>query len=142
MEQQSELIINGIQHWGCNKCGNFLPATDKYGRVESDMGWLCHNCIKKLTDEDIPLVFEDDKLAYFEFGGYTFYPERNFTKKEKAGNEYMTRLSVDEKLQLNTQYAYGDFYKTAPKPWKDLYRCEETGRLYCPTQSRLLNYDE
>jgi hypothetical protein len=140
-EQQNELIIDGVQHWQCNKCGNYLPATDKFGRVESDAGWLCHDCIKKLTDEDVPLTFEDDKLASFEFGGYTFYPERNFTKKEKADDEYLTRLRIDENLKLNIKFTHKDFYAEAPKPWKDLYRCEETGRLYCPTARFLMIYE-
>ena len=62
-------------------------------------------------------------------------------KQNKEDDEYLTRLRIDENLKLNIKFTHKDFYAEAPKPWKDLYRCEETGRLYCPTARFLMIYE-
>ena len=48
-----------MEKWVCQNCKKKFEATDKFGRVESYFGFLCHACIKKLQEEGEELRFED-----------------------------------------------------------------------------------
>ena len=128
------------QKFKCTQCGKRTPATDAGGRCETDRGWLCNDCIDRLRLDGIALEFEDDRVDYFEFGGYTFWGVRNFTKAETEHNGFMEKLKFDGKL-VPINYSHKNFYAVAPKPYKDLYRCEETGLLYCPLDECLALYE-
>lgn len=45
----------------CQMCGTETVFTDKGGRCETDMGWLCHNCIKICKANGEHLHFEDEQ---------------------------------------------------------------------------------
>lgn len=46
----------------CQECGEIVPFTDEGGRCETYYGWLCHDCIAKLTARGEQLHFEDEGL--------------------------------------------------------------------------------
>ena len=48
------------EEWECQHCHKHFPATDEGGRVETDMGFLCHGCIKDLEGKGEKLHFEDE----------------------------------------------------------------------------------
>lgn len=43
----------------CAECGKITPFTDEGGRCEINEGWLCNDCIDKLTREGWKLIFAD-----------------------------------------------------------------------------------
>lgn len=49
------------EEWECQYCHKHFPATDDFGRVESDLGFLCHKCIEELTADGNELRWEDEQ---------------------------------------------------------------------------------
>ena len=47
--------------WECQHCHKNFPATDEFGRVESDLGFLCHKCIKELSAKGAKLTWVDEE---------------------------------------------------------------------------------
>ena len=47
--------------WECQHCHKHFPATDEFGRVESDLGFLCHKCIKELSAKGAKLTWVDEE---------------------------------------------------------------------------------
>ena len=47
----------------CTECGTDVSFTDNGGRCESDLGWLCNDCIKKLQEQGLRLFFEDENVT-------------------------------------------------------------------------------
>lgn len=60
-EQESYASVESHDEWECQHCHKYFPATDEFGRVESDLGFLCHKCIKELTADGIELRWEDEQ---------------------------------------------------------------------------------
>ena len=55
-------IHNGEETCKCTNCHKETPFTDVGGRCETDLGWLCNECIEQLKQEGIDLQFQDDEL--------------------------------------------------------------------------------
>ena len=96
----------------------------------------------------------EKNLGTFEYGGYHFTPVRQFRKgeieKHLAGDSRpwkmdahyaMRNMRTDRSIQL-PQYTYSGFFAAATDKDCDIFRCEETGRLYVPGQNELFGYKE
>ena len=87
----------------------------------------------------------------FEYGGYHFIPERQFTKREDDFFKITRRLKTDRELGFfaadyygrgsqKFPYSYDDFYAVSTDKKCDIFRCVENGRLYVPCQYELQQY--
>ncbi len=54
---------NTMETCNCTCCGKTTPFTDDGGRCETDLGWLCNDCIKQLTEQQYQLHFEDEDMG-------------------------------------------------------------------------------
>ena len=52
---------NKNEKWKCQNCGKQFEPTDKFGRVETYYGFLCHKCITQKQNEGEQLSFEDEQ---------------------------------------------------------------------------------
>ena len=90
----------------------------------------------------------------FEYGGYHFTPVRQFRKREvnkhlesdsrpeKMDAQYaMRNMRSDRTVEL-PKYSYDDFYTASTDKNCDIFKCEETGRLYVPGANELFGYKE
>lgn len=90
----------------------------------------------------------------FAYGGYHFTPVRQFRKREiekqlagdsrpgKTDAQYaMRNMRSDRSVDL-PGYNYNDFYAASTDKGCDIFRCEETGRLYVPGAGELFAYNE
>ena len=90
----------------------------------------------------------DQNKTTFEYGGYHFTPVRQFRKNEGDFFKISRRQYSDFGLGLSTydwhkaKYSYDNFYAAATDKSCDLFRCEETGRLYVPGENELFGYNE
>jgi hypothetical protein len=90
----------------------------------------------------------------FEYGGYHFTPVRQFRKGEierplagdsrpwKTDVQYAMRNMRTDRAVTLPEYSYDDFYAASMDKACDIFRCEETGRLYVPGANELFGYDE
>ena len=84
----------------------------------------------------------------FEYGGYHFTPMRGFRKGEGDFHDIMRRQYSDFGLGLSTYdwqkhpYSYDEFCAASTEKSCDIFRCEETGRLYVPGANELFGYNE
>jgi len=100
----------------------------------------------------------------FEYGGYHFTPYRKFLRREvdrsapndsrpmKNDAQYtMRNMQTDWELGLfsdktrkgyKTDYSYEDFYAASKDKECDIFRCEETRRLYVPGANELFGFRE
>ena len=90
----------------------------------------------------------------FEYGGYHFTPHRQFRKGEverrlagdsrpwKKDARYAMRNMWSDRAVNLPEYRYEDFYAAATDKNCDIFRCEETGRLYVPGANELFGYNE
>ena len=85
----------------------------------------------------------------FAYGGYHFTHIRQFRKDEGDFFAISRRLESDMALGFSTyperqkfQYDYEAFYKAATDKDCDLFRCEETGKIYMPGKNELFLYHE
>ncbi len=87
----------------------------------------------------------------FEYGGYHFIPERQFTKREDDFFKITHRLKTDRELGFfaadyygrgsqKFPYSYDDFYAASTDKKCDIFGCVENGRLYVPCQYELQQY--
>lgn len=90
-------------------------------------------------------------MQIFEYGGYHFIPERQFTKAENSILKIAQRQRLDLELgfckpdyEYESKYPYSheSFYAASPDKECDLFRCIENGRLYLPCESDLQEYVE
>ena len=90
----------------------------------------------------------------FEYGGYHFTPVRQFGKREitkplandsrpwKTDVQYaMRNMHTDRAVELPS-YNYDAFFAASTDKNCDIFRCEETGRLYVPGSNELFGYNE
>lgn len=102
---------------------------------------------------DLPQRTEPNKKT-FEYGGYHFTPVRQFRKNEvskqlegdsrpgKMDAQYaMRNMHTDRAVDL-PGYSYDDFYAASSDKNCDIFRCEETERLYVPGANELFGYKE
>ena len=84
----------------------------------------------------------------FEYGGCHFTPVRQFRKGEGDFHDVMRRVYTDRTVGLSTydwqksEYSYDAFYAASTDKNCDIFRCEETGRLYIPGANELFGYKE
>lgn len=90
----------------------------------------------------------------FEYGGYHFTPHRQFRKGEverrlagdsrpwKKDARYAMRNMWSDRAVNLPEYRYEDFYAASTDKNCDIFRCEETGRLYVPGANELFGYRE
>ncbi|MDL2272946.1 hypothetical protein LJC34_00080 [Oscillospiraceae bacterium OttesenSCG-928-G22] len=90
----------------------------------------------------------------FEYGGYHFTPVRQFRKNEvskhlegdsrpdKMDAQYAMRNMHTDRTVALPKYSYDDFYAASTDKSCDIFRCEETGRLYVPGANELFSYNE
>ena len=85
----------------------------------------------------------------FEYGGFHFTPVRQFARNEGDFFAISRRLESAPQLGLCTYqdrqkapYGYDGFYAASTDKDCDIFRCEETGRLYVPGQNELFIYHE
>ena len=92
-----------------------------------------------------------DKVKAFEYGGYHFIPERQFTEAENDFNAISKKLRTDIEMGLckkgyayesKYDYSYKDFYESSTDKECDLFRCVENGKLYLPCENDLQEYIE
>lgn len=96
----------------------------------------------------------DQNSGSFEYGGYHFTPVRQFGKREvtkrlngdsrprKMDAQYaMRNMRTDRAVNL-PGYNYDAFYAASTDKNCDIFRCEETGRLYVPGANELFGYNE
>lgn len=79
------------------------------------------------------------KSLTFEYGGYHFVPFMKLTGKSAlfetmamAGNHKAILIDSDE-------FSHADFYEASPVRTCDLFKCEENGKIYIPSDN-LLEY--
>lgn len=90
----------------------------------------------------------------FEYDGWHFTPVRQFRKGEierhlagdsrpwKTDARYaMRNMWTDRSVDL-PKYSYDAFYAASTDKDCDIFRCEETGRLYVPGANELFGYHE
>lgn len=91
-----------------------------------------------------------DKQA-FEYGGYHFIPERQFTRSENNFRAISRRQRTDVKLgfckpnysyKSKYPYSHESFYSASTDKKCDLFRCVENGKLYLPCTNDLQEYME
>ena len=85
----------------------------------------------------------------FAYGGHHFTPIRQFRKDEGDFFAISRRLESDMALGFSTytewqkfRYDYEAFYKASTDKDCDLFRCEETGKIYVPGKNELFLYHE
>ena len=87
----------------------------------------------------------------FEYGGYHFIPERQFTAAENNFASISRRQNLDidlgfcrENYAYPSKYPYSheSFYAASPDKTCDLFRCVENGKLYIPCENDLQEYME
>ena len=87
----------------------------------------------------------------FEYGGYHFIPERQFTGRERDFFAISRRQRTDKELGLcrpgyayesKYPYSHKGFYAASPDKECDLFRCLENGKLYLPCGNDLQEYME
>lgn len=85
----------------------------------------------------------------FEYGGFHFIPERQFTADENRFDKITRRLRIDPAMGFcrlgyayvsRYPYSYKDFYAVSPDKNCDLFRCVENGKLYLPCENDLQEY--
>ena len=85
------------EEWECQHCHKHFPATDEGGRVETDLGFLCNNCIKELS-KDSELHFEDESLK-----------EGNERKYIKTRNSCVDAADLADELEAqDIKYEFED----------------------------------
>jgi len=90
----------------------------------------------------------DQNKSSFEYGGYHFTPIRQFRKNEGDFFKINSRQYSDFGLGFSTydwqkvKYSYDDFYTASTDKNCDIFRCEETGKLYVPGLNELFGYNE
>jgi len=87
----------------------------------------------------------------FEYGGYHFTPHRKFRGKSEGDFFAVNKkMRTDWELGLfsdrsrkgyKTDYSYDDFYAASTDKDCDIFRCEETGRLYVPGANELFGFN-
>ena len=89
----------------------------------------------------------------FEYGGYHFTPLRQFrrnevskrlegdSRPEKMDAQYAMRNMSFNAITLR-EYSYDAFYAASTDKSCDIFKCEETGRLYIPGANELFGYKE
>lgn len=105
-------------------------------------------------DKEAPAREQDKPGAAFEYGGYHFTPVRQFRRNEvnkrlegdsrpwKTDMQYaMRNMRSDRGVEI-PKYSYDDFYAASSDKNCDIFRCEETGRLYVPGANELFGYKE
>ena len=92
-----------------------------------------------------------DNNGVFEYGGYHFSPERQFTAAENNFASISKRQNLDidlgfcrENYAYPSKYSYSheSFYAASPDKTCDLFRCVEKGKLYIPCENDLQEYME
>lgn len=87
----------------------------------------------------------------FEYGGYHFIPERQFSVNENDFSYISRRQRMDRALgfcepgyayESKFPYSHKSFYAASPDKECDLFRCVENGRLYLPCEHDLQEYVE
>ena len=83
----------------------------------------------------------------FEYGGYTFFPLRRFTKEENDFYVISRRIEEDRDMGMTeykerqkVPYNYHDFYKAATDSNVDIFCCVENGKSYVPGERMLFLY--
>ena len=92
----------------------------------------------------------DTEKGAFEYGGYHFIPERQFTPEENDFFKIAKRQRRDPDLGIcekgygpsQHEYSYAGFYDASPDKTCDLFRCVENGKLYIPCAHDLQEYME
>jgi len=89
-----------------------------------------------------------NESGIFEYGGSHFTPVRQFRRGEGDFHDVMRRVYTDRTVGLSTydwqkaEYSYEGFYAASTDKQCDIFRCEETGRLYIPGANELFGYNE
>lgn len=87
----------------------------------------------------------------FEYGGYHFIPERQFSAAENDFYRISRRQRIDREMGIcepgyayesKYPYSHDAFYAASPDKECDLFRCVENGRLYLPCEHDLQEYME
>ena len=94
-------------------------------------------------------VHKENNEKFFEYGGYHFIPERQFTAEENEFGKISRRLKPDTEMGLCREryayeskypYSHDGFYAASPDKDCDLFRCIENGKLYLPCENDLQEY--
>lgn len=94
-------------------------------------------------------AYEERNEKVFEYGGYHFIPERQFTAEENEFGKISRRLKLDTEMGLCREgyvyeskypYTHDGFYAASPNKNCDLFRCIENGKLYLPCENDLQEY--
>lgn len=139
---------------------------EKYGDAEAR--GICNRYLDSQVRNDNPEELQFCRELYaamqadmpmrennsFKYGGYHFTPVRQFGKREvnkrldsdsrpwKMDMQYaMRNMRTDRAVSL-PDYSYDKFYAAATDKECDIFRCEETGRLYVPGANELFGYNE
>lgn len=87
----------------------------------------------------------------FKYKGFTFHPERNFTKDENKDLRTITKhIKSDKNLGIcnydvdwkKHSYNYKEFYNAMKNSEFDLFRCVDNGKLYVPGEHELFEFIE
>lgn len=84
----------------------------------------------------------------FEYGGRMFSPYRLFTKAENTLDFISLHTARDFELgfmskdcpESKTSYSYAEFYKKSSIKNCDLFVCADNGKLYCPGENELFEW--
>ena len=84
----------------------------------------------------------------FEYGGRRFSPYRLFTKAENTLDFISLHTARDFELgfmsrdcpESKTSYSYAEFYKKSSIKNCDLFVCAANGKLYCPGENELFEW--
>lgn len=84
----------------------------------------------------------------FEYGGRMFSPYRLFTKAENTLDFISLHTVRDFELgfmskdypESKTSYSYAEFYKKSSIKNCDLFVCADEGKLYCPGENELFEW--
>lgn len=94
-------------------------------------------------------AYEERNEKVFEYGGYHFIPERQFTAEENELGKISRRLKLDVEMGLCSEgyvyeskypYTHDGFYAASPNKNCDLFRCIENGKLSTVSPKRKYRY--
>lgn len=100
--------------------------------------------------EKTAILFQHTKGSklIFEYGGRLFIPYRLFTKAENTFDFISRHIARDPELgfmskgcpESKTSYSYAEFFKRSSIKDCDLFVCAENGKLYCPGENELFEW--
>ena len=130
-------------------CRNLYDGKDtRYERMDV-LGEVKPECMPDWAEKKAILFrhTQSSKLM-FEYGGKRFSPYRLFTKAENTLDFISLHTARDFELgfmsrdcpESKTSYSYAEFYKKSSIKNCDLFVCADNGKLYCPGENELFEW--